>query len=79
MFWPSRLFRWPMLALNALMILAAIPVGGHYLVDILAGAATAVAAIVAVKKTPSFADMRNWLSRLGARASIDRLSRPEAA
>jgi membrane-associated phospholipid phosphatase len=79
MFWPSRLFRWPMLALNALMILAAIPVGGHYLVDILAGAATAAAAIVAVKEAPSFADMRNWLSRRGARASIDRLSRPEAA
>lgn len=79
MFWPSRALRWPMMVLNALMLLAAIPVGGHYLVDILAGVSTAAVAIVAVKRAPSFADMRNWLAKLGARVSIGRFSRPEAA
>jgi membrane-associated phospholipid phosphatase len=38
-FWPYRLLRWPMLALNVAMALAAIPVGSHYVVDIVVGAA----------------------------------------
>lgn len=79
MFWPSRLFRWPMLVLNALMILAAIPVGGHYLVDIVAGVGTAIAAVVAVNRAPSLGAVGGWLSRSGGRAPIGRFSRPETA
>lgn len=36
-FWPYRLLRWPMLTLNAAMALAAVPVGSHYVIDILVG------------------------------------------
>lgn len=79
MFWPSRLFRWPMLALNALMLVAAIPVGGHYLVDILAGIATAALAIVAVNKAPSWGAIRDWASRFGKTAPGNDLSRRASA
>jgi membrane-associated phospholipid phosphatase len=46
-FWLSRLTRWPALALNALMIAATPMDGGHYFVDVGAGAAIAVVAIAA--------------------------------
>lgn len=36
-FWHYRWLRWPMLALNAGMAIAAVPIGSHYLVDIVAG------------------------------------------
>lgn len=42
--WRSRLTRWPMLALNAGMALAAIPIGSHYVIDIVAGVAVGLAA-----------------------------------
>lgn len=35
--WPLRLLRWPFLVLNLLMIVAAIPLGAHYLTDIIGG------------------------------------------
>lgn len=44
-FWPIRLLRWPMATLNAAMLLAAVPIGGHYFVDLPAGAAVAVLGI----------------------------------
>jgi len=48
--WPSRLLRYPILALNILMGLAAIPYGAHYFVDIIAGILVALVAIAAMKK-----------------------------
>ena len=44
-FWSFRKLRWPLTALNLLMFAAAVPVGGHYLVDTLAGAALALVSI----------------------------------
>ncbi len=43
-FLPDRWLRWPMIVLNTLMIAATIPVGMHYLSDVIGG--TAVCAIV---------------------------------
>ncbi|WP_454885270.1 phosphatase PAP2 family protein [Sphingomonas oryzagri] len=36
-FWSIRWARWPMLALNIGMILASVPIGGHYFIDVVAG------------------------------------------
>lgn len=58
-FWRFRLLRWPMLALNIGMALAAIPIGSHYVVDIIAGTACGAIAlfvssawVTRVAKTP---------------------------
>ena len=42
--WRFRLTRWPMLALNIGMALAAIPIGSHYVIDIIAGIAVGLLA-----------------------------------
>src|SRR3982751_6284570 len=42
--WPFRRLRWPLLALNAVMLVATVSEGGHYLVDVVAGACVAVVA-----------------------------------
>ena len=39
----------PAIVLNGTMIVATLPVGGHYLTDVLAGAAITIAAIYAVR------------------------------
>lgn len=44
-FWSSRLLRWPLLLLNVMMLVSSVPIGGHYIVDVLAGSATACFAI----------------------------------
>lgn len=44
-FWHIRSLRWPMLVLNVAMILSAIPIGGHYFIDIVLGVLGAAAAI----------------------------------
>jgi membrane-associated phospholipid phosphatase len=45
--WPVKAIRWPVAALNTAMILTT-PIGGaHYLIDVVAGAVMALAAIVA--------------------------------
>ena len=36
-FWPDRRLRWPIVALNAAMIVSTIPIGMHYLADVLGG------------------------------------------
>lgn len=41
LFWGNRVLRWPFLLLNIGMGLSAIVVGGHYLIDIIGGAAVA--------------------------------------
>lgn len=43
-FWATR-FRWPFAALNAVMLISSVPIGGHYLVDVVAGSAVAVLAL----------------------------------
>lgn len=54
-FWQFRWLKWPMLVLNIGVFLSSIVVGGHYLVDVIAGALIAILAI--------------WLSLLIARQS----------
>jgi membrane-associated phospholipid phosphatase len=44
-FFVLRAFRWPFLLLNGAMLVSAVPIGGHYLVDVLAGAFIALASI----------------------------------
>ncbi|APE28943.1 hypothetical protein BMF35_a2114 [Aurantiacibacter gangjinensis] len=46
--WRFRLLRWPFVLLNIGMALAAVPIGGHYVIDIVAGAAVAIVAIALV-------------------------------
>lgn len=48
--WPIRRARIPMLAANGLMWVSAIPIGGHYLVDLLGGSLIAVASILLVAR-----------------------------
>lgn len=45
-----RYVRWPFLALNLVMWISAIPIGGHYLVDVLAGTGIALSAVIAVER-----------------------------
>ena len=44
-FWRTRFLAYPALALNAVVIVSAVPVGGHYFIDIVAGLAIAAAAL----------------------------------
>ena len=48
--WHSRICRWLVVALNVVMSVAAITVGGHYLVDIIAGGLLGWAAIYSARK-----------------------------
>jgi len=48
--WPIRKLRWPLLALNAAMLLATPVEGTHYLTDMIVGALVAIAASVAVRR-----------------------------
>lgn len=51
--WPSRWLRYPVLALNVLMIVSAITHGAHYFVDVIAGSAVAMLAImIATRQLP---------------------------
>lgn len=43
------LLRYPMIFLNLLMLISTIPIGGHYLIDVMAGSLVAVASIVAAR------------------------------
>jgi membrane-associated phospholipid phosphatase len=47
---PARLFRYPAYLFSGAAVLSTLAVGGHYLVDVLGGAAIAVAAIVIVTR-----------------------------
>jgi len=48
--WPIRRLRWPLLALNAAMLLATPVEGTHYLTDMIVGALVAIAASIAVRR-----------------------------
>lgn len=58
-FWSIPAMRWPFVALNALMFASAVPIGGHYIVDLLAGVITAAIGIAAAA----------WISDRTERAS----------
>lgn len=44
--WGFARLRWPVLVLNVLVVIGTVPFGGHYVVDLIAGGAAALAAIV---------------------------------
>lgn len=46
-FWHLPPVRWPFVVLNALMLASAVPIGGHYVVDLVAGVLAAAIGIVA--------------------------------
>ena len=48
--WPVRAIRWPAILLNGAMLLSAVPIGGHYLIDIAAGCVIAVIGISIARK-----------------------------
>jgi membrane-associated phospholipid phosphatase len=48
--WSVPWLRWPFLMLNGAMIISAIPIGGHYLIDIVGGIAVALITIAAAKR-----------------------------
>jgi membrane-associated phospholipid phosphatase len=52
-FWPARYLRWPLLLLNIMMLISSVPIGGHYIVDVLAGCATACFSIWLVRIFPT--------------------------
>ncbi len=56
--WPMRRLRWPVIAVNAAMLLATPVEGTHYLVDILGGAAVAAIALGAVRALHSWMDAK---------------------
>jgi hypothetical protein len=49
-FWTVPLLRWPVFALNLLMMLATPVIGSHYFIDVFAGCAVAVGAIALAKR-----------------------------
>jgi membrane-associated phospholipid phosphatase len=77
-FWQVRLFRWPMAVLNLMMLLAAIPVGGHYLIDIAAGVVTAIVALVAVNRALSLDAVGGRLAKAGVGLATGGFSRSGA-
>lgn len=60
-FWPTPL-RWPAIALNAAMLASTVTVGGHYYVDVVAGAIVALVVVRSTDKAssaaPTFAGWR---------------------
>lgn len=56
--------RWPFLVLNLIMLVSAVPVGGHYLIDILAGLLVAVIAISVAER-----DQLSWFQSLRRNAT----------
>ncbi|MET3724696.1 phosphatase PAP2 family protein [Sphingomonas trueperi] len=59
--WPFRLLRIVSLPLNLLMWFAAIPIGGHYVVDVLGGTLVAVAALRLTDRSPHIFRVRPGL------------------
>ncbi len=65
-FWPIRWARWPMLALNLAMIAASIPIGGHYFIDVLAGAVIAWISIKLPRWSTGLRSVRHFIAKLDA-------------
>ena len=64
LWWPYRAMRWPMVALNAGMAISAIPIGSHYVVDIVAGIGVAAIAIWATRRIAPTAEWPHSPNRL---------------
>jgi len=66
--WRTRYLAVPALALNTVVIVSAVPVGGHHFIDVLAGTAIAAAAIAALRcwRTEP-ASVASWLDKLTTR------------
>jgi len=60
------------MALNALMLASTPVIGGHYLIDIAAGAAIAIASILAVMRLSCVLLGASPASTSDSRASVDR-------
>ncbi len=67
-FWTIRWLRWPFALLNVLMLASAVPVGGHYIVDIVAGIAVAAVGIWASEAMLSL--NATWASRVFSDSAI---------
>ncbi len=63
-FWPMRYLRWPMLGVNIGMFLSAVPSGGHYLIDLVVGAAVAGVAIAGTMAIQRRRDRRGKAVRI---------------
>jgi hypothetical protein len=68
-FWRFRRLLWPMLALNAAMFIAAVPIGGHYFIDVIAGGAAGSLAIAAANALARYRAGRDALRRPASPAS----------
>jgi membrane-associated phospholipid phosphatase len=66
--WPAKWLRAASLAINGLMWVAAVPIGGHYAVDLIGGSLVAWAAIFLTR--PWRADVRSKLASAPHRARI---------
>lgn len=51
-YYDDRLLRWPSIAWNGLVIVSTIPIGGHYYVDLIAGAAMFAVIVAILSRTP---------------------------
>ena len=58
--WPIRRLRWPLLALNAMMLLSTPVEGTHYLADMLGGALVAFTAIMLTAAYTAARGQRRW-------------------
>ena len=68
--WRFRITRWPMLVLNAGMAIAAIPIGSHYAIDIIAGVTVGLIATTFADRVLRFKERDN---RAGALFSMPEL------
>jgi membrane-associated phospholipid phosphatase len=59
-FWRTRTLAYSAVALNALVIASTVPVGGHYFIDVFAGGAIAVAAILAINRQRAATRTGTW-------------------
>lgn len=57
--WNNKVLRYPVLVINMLMAASAVPNGGHYLVDVLAGIAVAAWAIMVVDRLSARVEARS--------------------
>jgi membrane-associated phospholipid phosphatase len=60
--------RYPMIILNALMLVSAVPIGGHYLIDVVGGSLVAIASILAARSWAGSTQPRIGLSTVPAEA-----------
>ena len=58
-FYGCKLMRWPMIGLNTAVFISAVFIGGHYLVDLIAGTIIAIASLVVAAKVSRF-EPGNW-------------------